>query len=256
MPTLRYRNDGVPYIVTSFRDEDEGVNTFATWYPNQTAVNQFNASQITDGDHLSWHLFHRLREEGHIVPGDGRGGIALPSGQIQEIQTTQNQIRVYFDYISLEQTPDYENLNQIFKGCLFEIRKYDSNDTQNDLYLTVAGEIRERLQDADCSPEKLEFFKGIRNSLISNIPARAERPIKVIFGLGDEEWECIRHQRPSVHHTNNGHMDQIVAPVSVREPLFETLCGSLESLSELLAFAYEKKSHGMDVEIEVRIKRN
>lgn len=257
MPILRHRvNDGVPYIVTRFKDDDENAVRFATWYPNQTAINQFNASQILDGNEVPWNLFHKLRADGHIVPGDEGGGIGLPSGQIQEIQTTQNQIRVYFHYISVEQSPDYENLVQIFKGCLFEIRKYESYDTQNTLYLTVAEEIRDLISKEDPSSQQIRFLLCIRNTLIANIPARIERTIKTLFRVSDEDWDNLRNQRPLGLPLNNGIEVQNVERPQAPAPILdlETRSGSLESLSELLTFAFLKRFQGKNVEIEVRVK--
>jgi hypothetical protein len=118
----------------------------------------------------------------------------------------------------------------------------------------VAGDIKDQLMHETLILEKKEFLTGIRNSLISNIPARIERPIKAIFKVSDEDWDNLRNQRTSGLPPHNGTEIQQTALPPTSESVLETRLGSIDSLSELLTFAFLKRFQGKNVEIEVRVK--
>jgi hypothetical protein len=258
MPSLRIRRDGQPYVIASYRDEDEATG-FSTWYPDLFAIGQFQAIGIDEGGSFDWELFHELRKGGHLVLGNE----GIPRRNIAEVETFRSldaEIQAYFRYIREEPSPDYGNLGNLFRACLWQVQRAGDHAVRESQFFSVAEGVKGLVESGVSDPAKRKFGKECRNRLIRRTPDHLSERIRKYFGLGEDSWNLIRSASSSMS------IQEPVEPSPVSEvdaavedlPLPEITCrtGGLDRLEELLRYAYgQSLINGNDVEIEVRVKR-
>ncbi len=257
MPSLRIRKDGQPYVIASYRDEDEATG-FSTWYPDLFAIGQFQAIGIDEGGSFDWDLFHELRKGGHLVLGN-EGVPRRIVAQVESFRSLDSEIQAYFRYIREETSPDYGNLTHLFRACLWQVQRTEDHTVRESQFFAVAEGIKEIMNPNISHGDKREFAIKCRNRLIRRTPDHLGERIRKYFGLDEEAWRRIRNTSPMEPSPQSASPKEMTADTdNVSVPVSEAISrsGSLNQLGELLRYAYEQDLvPGNHVEIEVRVKR-
>ena len=258
MPTLRISKDGQPYVIASYRDEDETTG-FTTWYPDFFANEQFQAIGIDEGGSFDWELFHELRNDGHLVPG--REGVpGHNKAEIESFRSLDSEIQAYFHYIRDEASPDYKSLTHLFRACLGQVQRIEDHAVRETQFFAVAEGVKELIGTDISHGEKWEFALKCRDRLIRRTPDHLGERIRKYFGLDDDAWSRIRNTAPMEPSSHTAPPEEItVDPDNGAAPVSEVISrsGSLNQLGELLRYAYEQDCiPGNHVEIEVRVRRH
>jgi len=250
MPSLRFRKDGQPFLVTSYREGD-GSSGFTTWYPDNHAMDEFQANGIEAGGYVDWEQFHELRDEGHIVRGrDGEPG--RNPHELESFRSLDAEVQEFFQHLHEEAEPDYENLGNLFREFLRQILRIEDLEVRSSQFYSVADSINDLLNLTEQEQEKREFGLSCRNRLIGRVPDRLCERLKKFFRIDEASWDQIRNLR---------HIPDIQPEAPAEESPTDSFysggiasrSGSLDQLNELLRFAYEQNLiHGMEVEIEIR----
>jgi hypothetical protein len=257
MPSLRIRRDGQPYVIASYRDEDEATG-FSTWYPDLFAIGQFQAIGIDEGGSFDWELFHELRKGGHLVLGNE----GIPRRNIAEVESFRSldsEIQAYFRYIREDASPDYRNITHLFKACLGQVQRTADHTVRETQFFAVAEGVKELINSGASNEEKREFAIKCRNRLIRRTPEHLGEKIRKYFGLDEDAWCRISNIAPMESSPHSASPEKIaVDPDNGSMPVSEVISrsGLLNQLGELLRYAYEQDLvPGNHVEIEVRVTR-
>lgn len=258
MPTLRIRRDGQPYVIASYRDEDEATG-FSTWYPDDFAVEQFQAIGIDEGGWFDWELFHELRKGGHLALGN-EGVPRRNMAEVETLRSLDSEIQAYFRYITEEPSPDYGNLRNLFRACLGQVQRTADGVVRESQFFSVAEGVKGLLRLEGTDAAKREFAKECRNRLIRRTPDYLSERIRLYFGLDENSWNLITQApsangiQPTDEQPQTGEAEESAAPLPLPEITIRS--GGLDRLQDLLRYAYEQNLvHGNDVEIEVRVKK-
>jgi hypothetical protein len=249
MPVLHYRvNGGSTFIRTSRNLDEEGV-IFPVWSPDVYALRVFENLRIGDKGKIDWGLFFQLKEEDHIVLGGG-GAPELHRDEITEAAAIHAYCARHFEYAQEGDCEQhFKELEDMFQNLMLMIQRTANKDVRRDQFLSIAQNIQDLLGLGQELPNAYAIC--CRDRLIRRVPGELHRDLKAFFHITEEEWMKIR---------DIGDWTESLTVTITPPEIFASRdeikrVGTLDQLSELLRFAYEKKSHGMDVEIEVRMKR-